>query len=102
MESYSYTAPNSVAEAVSLLSDNASVGRQTQILAGGTDVLVQMRGGGHTPRAILDIKALVETNRLEVGAEGIYIGSAVPSAVINENQQLQVALPGLLEAADLI
>ena len=48
---------------------------------------------GIHPRAILDIKALVETNRLEVGAEGIYIGSAVPSAVINENQQLQVALP---------
>ena len=102
MESYSYAAPNSVSEAVALLSDNASVGRQTQILAGGTDVLVQMRGSGHTPRAILDIKALVETNRLEVGAEGIYIGSAVPSAVINENQQLQAALPGLLEAADLI
>ena len=102
MESYSYAAPHSVSEAVALLSDNASVGRQTQILAGGTDVLVQMRGSGHTPRAILDIKALVETNRLEVGAEGIYIGSAVPSAVINENQQLQVALPGLLEAADLI
>ena len=37
-----------------------------------------------------------------MGAEGIYIGSAVSSAVINENQQLQVALPGLLEAADLI
>ena len=102
MESYSYAAPNSVSEAVALLAGNASEGRQTQILAGGTDVLVQMRGSGHTPRTLLDIKALAETNRLEVGPESIYIGSAVPSAVINENTELQVALPGLLEAADLI
>jgi carbon-monoxide dehydrogenase medium subunit len=64
--------------------------------------MVQMRSSGHSPRTLLDIKALAETNRLEVGPNGIYIGSAVPSAVINENAELQVALPGLLEAADLI
>ena len=102
MENYAYAAPSSVAETVALLADNASAGRQTQILAGGTDVLVQMRSAGHTPRTIVDIKTLAETNRLEVGAGGIYIGSAVPSAVINENAELQQALPGLLEAADLI
>ena len=102
MESYSYAAPSNVSEAVTLLAGNASEGRQTQILAGGTDLLVQMRSSGHSPRTLLDIKALAETNRLEVGPDGIYIGSAVPSAVINENAELQVALPGLLEAADLI
>ena len=102
MESYSYAAPSSISDAVTLLAGNASEGRQTQILAGGTDVLVQMRARGHSPRTLLDIKALAETNRLEVGSDGIYIGSAVPSAVINENAELRVALPGLLEAADLI
>ena len=65
-------------------------------------MLVQMRSSGHTPRAIVDIKTLAETNRLEVSADGIYIGAAVPSAVINEHPLLQTALPGLLEAADLI
>jgi len=102
MESYAYAVPSSVSETVALLAQNASEGRQTQILAGGTDVLVQMRAAGHTPRTIIDIKTLAETNRLDVSAEGIYIGAAVPSAVINEHPRLQTALPGLLEAADLI
>ena len=56
MESYAYAAPSSVSETVALLAQNASEGRQTQILAGGTDVLVQMRSSGHTPRTIVDIK----------------------------------------------
>ena len=102
MESYAYAAPSSVSETVALLAQNASEGRQTQILAGGTDVLVQMRSAGHTPRTIVDIKTLAETNRLDVSDDGIYIGAAVPSAVINEHPLLQTALPGLLEAADLI
>ena len=101
MESYAYAAPSSVAETVALLAQSANEGRLTQILAGGTDVLVQMRAG-HTPRTIIDIKTLAETNRLDVSADGIYIGAAVPSAVINEHPLLQTALPGLLEAADLI
>ena len=71
MESYAYAAPSSVSETVALLAQNASEGRQTQILAGGTDVLVQMRAAGHTPRTIIDIKTLAETNRLDVSAEGI-------------------------------
>jgi carbon-monoxide dehydrogenase medium subunit len=102
MDSYAYAAPGSVSEVVALLASNANEGRQTQILAGGTDVLVQMRATGHAARTIVDIKALDETNRLEIGADSIYIGSAVPSAVINENLELQRAYPGLLEAADLI
>ena len=102
MENYAYAAPHSVAETVALLAAKADEGHQTQILAGGTDVLVQMRAAGHTPRTIIDIKALDETNRLDIGPQGIFIGSAVPSAVINENTQLQAAIPGLLEAADLI
>lgn len=102
MESYGYAAPSSVAETVALLASSAEQGQATQILAGGTDVLVQMRSAGHQARTIIDIKSLAETNRLEVNADGIYIGAAIPSAVINETRALQEALPGLLEAADLI
>ena len=102
MESYGYAAPNSVAETVALLANNAEQGTATQILAGGTDVLVQMRAPGHQARTIVDIKSLTETNRLDVSGDEIYIGAAVPSAVINENPVLQEILPGLLEAADLI
>ena len=102
MESYGYVAPSSIAEVLAALNKSTIAGQMTQLLAGGSDVLVQMRMPNHQPRTIIDIKKLAETNRLEVSAQGIYIGAAVSSAVMNEHQGLQRAMPGLLEAADLI
>ncbi len=102
MAAFGYAAPTSVTEVLSLLEDNARSGGATQILAGGTDVLVQMRSINRQPQTIIDIKRLVETNRLEVDAEQIYIGSAVPSAKMQEHAELKSLYPGLLEAADLI
>ncbi|MEC7418908.1 MAG: xanthine dehydrogenase family protein subunit M [Pseudomonadota bacterium] len=102
MEAYAYAAPSSIAEVTALLQEHANDGRPTQILAGGTDVLVQMRSSRRAPRTIVDIKRLQETNRLEVSQDQIYIGSAVPSARMQENSELKALYPGLLEAADLI
>lgn len=102
MESYGYLAPSSIAEVLAVLNESTSAGQMTQVLAGGSDVLVQMRMPNHQPRTIVDIKKLAETNRLEVSAEGIYIGAAVSSAVMNEHQGLREAMPGLMEAGDLI
>ncbi len=102
MENYGYAAPKTVDETLSILNEHAVTGRQVQLLAGGTDVLVQMRGPNHTPRTLVDIKKIQETNQLRVAEDGVFIGAAVPSAVINEHPELQARLPGLLEAADLI
>ena len=102
MEAYAYAAPKSISEVTTLLKEHASDGRAAQILAGGTDVLVQMRSSNRAPRTIVDIKRLEETNRLEVSSDHIYIGSAVPSARMQEDLELKALFPGLLEAADLI
>jgi carbon-monoxide dehydrogenase medium subunit len=102
MESYGYVAPTSIAEVLDVLNANTNAGQMTQFLAGGSDVLVQMRMPNHQPRTIVDIKKLTETNRLDVGPEEIYIGAAVSSAIMNEHEGLQKAMPGLLEAGDLI
>ena len=102
MTAFAYAAPTSVSEVLTLLDDHSRSGEPTQILAGGTDVMVQMRSVNREPRTIIDIKRLEETNRLEVGAEHIYIGSAVPSAQMQEHAELKALYPGLLEAADLI
>ena len=102
MTAFAYAAPTSVSEVLTLLDDHSRSGEPTQILAGGTDVMVQMRSVNREPRTIIDIKRLEETNRLEVGAEDIYIGSAIPSAQMQEHAELKALYPGLLEAADLI
>ena len=102
MGAFGYVAPGSLDEALTVLSEHASLGKRAQVLAGGTDLLVQMRGLDREPRTIVDIKKLAETNRVDIGAQEVFIGAAVPSAVLNENQALVDLYPGLLEAADLI
>jgi len=85
-----------------VLGEHAKEGKRAQLLSGGTDLMVQMRSIDRTPRTIIDIKKLAETNRLEIGADEIYIGAAVSSALMNENEELKALLPGLMEAGDLI
>ena len=102
MGEFAYVAPTSVADAVGVLREHAGGGRRAQALAGGTDLLVQLRGADKAPRTIVDVKKVEETNRLDVGGSEIYVGAAIPSALLNENAELKALLPGLVEAADLI
>lgn len=102
MGAYAYVAPQTVDETIAVLADHVSSGSRAQILAGGTDLLVQMRSADHEPHTIVDIKKLAETNTLTLGSDEIYIGAALPSAMLYENEELKALLPGLLEASDLI
>ena len=102
MGAYAYARPTSVEEAVAVLSSAAEAGQRTQMLAGGTDVLVQMRSVDREPRTLVDVKHIAETNRVEVGADEVFIGAAVASGVLNQNAELKAVLPGLIESADLI
>jgi CO/xanthine dehydrogenase FAD-binding subunit len=102
MQSFAYAAPETVKQALDVLAEHRSAGRRAQVMAGGTDLLVQIRTLDGSPRTIVDIKKLAETNRLEVGANEIYIGAAIPGAKLTASRPLAACLPGLVEAVDLI
>jgi CO/xanthine dehydrogenase FAD-binding subunit len=102
MGGFAYLAPSTVEETLDILGSHARSGQRAQILAGGTDLIVQMRGADRAPRTLVDIKKISETNRVSVDGDAVFIGAAVPSAVLNENEALTTLFPGLLEAADLI
>ncbi|WP_054312131.1 xanthine dehydrogenase family protein subunit M [Mesorhizobium sp. 1M-11] len=72
------------------------------ILAGGSDLLVRMKGGFVEPDLIIDIKAIDALSEIRETAEGFSIGAAVPCAVLGENKALRQAWPGVVEAAKLI
>lgn len=72
------------------------------ILAGGSDLLVRMKGGFVEPDLIVDIKAIAGLSEIRETAEGFLIGAAVPCAVLGENKVLKKAWPGVVEAAKLI
>ena len=102
MGGYAYLAPTSAADALAALSQAASAGTRTQMLAGGTDVLVQMRSIDKGPRTFVDVKHIAEANELRIDADEVFIGAAIASAELNENAELKSILPGLIESADLI
>lgn len=94
-----YIRPLVMEEAVGLLASSAGT---AAILAGGSDLLVRMKGGFIEPDLIVDIKAVPGLGDVQETAEGFRIGAAVPSAVLGENTALKKAWPGVVEAARLI
>lgn len=77
-------------------------GGSPAVLAGGTDLLVQLRGGRPKPSAFVDIKQIPELTAISVGDEVVAIGAAVPAAEITEHPELGKLFPGVVEATGLI
>ena len=94
-----YEAPDSVEGAVALLAEATGDAR---VLAGGTDLLVQMRADILDPELIVDIKKIRETRTVTEEKGGWRIGAAVTGAELKEHTQLKKAWPGVVEAANLI
>src|ERR1700704_6624208 len=95
-----YLAPGTLDEAIKAF---ASAGSAARILAGGTDLLVQMRSGAVKPGLIVDIKKIAEMTAIEVTADGGFrIGAAVAGAVLSEHPRFGKVWPGVLEAINLI
>ncbi|TWT15167.1 xanthine dehydrogenase family protein subunit M [Reyranella sp. CPCC 100927] len=94
-----YLAPHTLDEAVSALAAANGTGR---ILAGGTDLLVQMKAGMVSPGVIVDVKKITEMTTVEEKAGRFRIGAAVSGAVLGEHAALRTAWPGVVEAINLI
>ena len=98
MKDFEYTVPATLREAVKLLShDNA------RALAGGTDLIVQMRIRRLQPERVVDVKNLPELNELRVSPRsGLRIGAAVPCHRIYEDPEIAERYPGIVDAAAII
>lgn len=95
-----YLAPNTLEEAVSAF---AAASGAASILAGGTDLLVQMRAGVRKPGTIIDIKRIPALTAIEdLGGGAFRIGAAVAGGVLAEHKGFRKAWPGVLEAINLI
>jgi aerobic carbon-monoxide dehydrogenase medium subunit len=95
-----YLAPHTLDEAIGAFAAAGGAGR---ILAGGTDLLVQMRSGAVKPGLIVDIKKIAElTTITETTDGGFRIGAAVSGMALAEHPRFGKVWPGVLEATNLI
>jgi carbon-monoxide dehydrogenase medium subunit len=94
-----YEAPDTPEAAVALL---AGASGDARVLAGGTDLLVQMRVDIVDPELIVDIKRIPETRAVTEEGGGWRVGAAVTGAELKEHIRLKDMWPGVVEAANLI
>jgi len=94
-----YEAPETLQAAVALL---AGASGPARILAGGTDVIVQMETDLIEPALLVDIKKIPETRQITPEAGGFRIGAAVPGMEIMGHAGLCKAWPGVLDGVKLI
>lgn len=100
MNDVRYSAPSSLDEASKAMLASNGTGF---ILAGGTDLLVQMRSGMRKPGVIVDIKKIDEMMTIQdLGGGSFRVGAAVSGATIGEHKALKKAWPGVVEAINLI
>ena len=100
MKPFDYYAPASIGEAVALLADTS---RNARPLAGGTDLLAQLRRGLCEADLLVDVKRIPELNRVSFDpATGLTVGAAVSCAILCEHPDVRRVYPGLVDAASLI
>ncbi len=99
MHSFEYAAPTSLGEAVTLL---AGARGNARVLAGGTDLIVNMRVGRSKPGLVVDGKHIPELNELSLTAAGLTLGAAVSCRRAYEHAEVAKRYPALVDSMSLI
>ena len=100
MKDFEYCAPSNLREAVAL---KAEKGNAARVLAGGTDLIVQMRGKRFAPDRVIDIKNIADANELSYSPrKGLIIGAGVPCWRVYNDAEIAGLYPGLIDSAAII
>ena len=100
MRDFSYIAAKTVPEAVALLDEK---GESARILAGGTDLIVQVREARRDVDLMIDVKSIPEVNVLNYNDNaGLTLGAAVECYKIYADDAICNAYPGLIDATQII
>ena len=99
MRDFEYEAPTSVAEAVKVFVEHNGSARP---LAGGTDLIDQIRTGRQQPQVVVDIKKIPELGVLDNSASGLRLGAAVPCYRIYGDATICEAYSALADSARII
>ena len=99
MSDLRYEAPQTVSAACALL---AGAGGMARVLAGGTDVIVQMETDLIEPELIVDVKKIPELRQIKAENGGFVIGAAVPSMELCDHKAFATAWPGVIDGVKLI
>ncbi len=93
---FDFLEPETITETCQILSD---FGTKAKLIAGGTDLMVNMKKRLLSPEAVVSISRLPELNRLEFTQDRICMGACVTISEICESKKLDRYLPALVQGA---
>lgn len=100
MKPFEYQAPETLDGVAALLAQHRE---RARVLAGGTDLLVQLRAGRYEVDVVVDVKRVPELNSIALDpAEGLSIGAAIPCWRVAEHPEVRDRYPGLVDAVSII
>lgn len=97
MKMFDYYEPATTTEACALLADN-----NAKAIAGGTDLIVQMRHGVKKPGVIVNLKYIDELNKINLCSSGARIGSLVKISELACHEKIIKNWPAFSSGADKI
>jgi xanthine dehydrogenase YagS FAD-binding subunit len=95
MRPFEYVSPNSRSQAISLL--DATWGN-TEVLAGGTDLLALMKDDLVTPKRLVNIKDVADLRGISLNAQGLRIGALTTLGELADDENVKKSYPALSEA----
>jgi carbon-monoxide dehydrogenase medium subunit len=97
MQPFSYARPTTLAEVFALLERH---GDGATLLAGGTDLVVELRNRTRRPQAVIDLKRVAELQpAITVSGSSMTITAATTMSEVQENDHVRAMFPALVEAA---
>ena len=100
MKRFDYFAPESLEEALAILRERGDGGK---LLAGGTDLLVQMKEAGLHPSYVVSLRRLRELRGIAFDErQGLRIGAMTTMAEIEQHPVVQRRYPVLVDGARIL
>jgi CO/xanthine dehydrogenase FAD-binding subunit len=99
MKAFGYVAAKDIGQAVAALAEH---GAKAKILAGGTDLLVEIKHAVHEPNVVVDVSRLRELKDIAVIDDGLHIGALATHGEIMASPVIRDMFPALVDAAHSI
>ena len=99
MERFNYISPINLKEALSLCD---RYGEQVSVLAGGTDLIPQIRARKRSPILVVDLKRIEEFTTVKCQSDSVYVGACVPCYQLYEDQKFSDHYPAVVDAISII
>jgi len=98
MKAFEHYAPDSVEELLELLKSKPNA----KLIAGGTDLLLQMKEGTAQPEIVVSLKNVEELGGFSVSKNGYRLGTGMTLRRITRSNELTQNFPGLIYAAGVV